>query len=556
MTKRIFRSICVVALFVAVSCVILVTWGIYSYFTRQQQNQLSTLCSMAAASAEISGDENFAIIEESGCRITWVNAEGDVLYDSVFAPEELENHLQRQEIAEAFEKGEGESTRYSDSLTEHLFYYAIKLSDGTVIRLSYSQSTVLMLILEAAIPLVVIFLVTMLVSLYLAFRLSKQIVKPLNELDLDDPLSNKDYGEINPLLVRISSQQRQLKRQEEELEKKQAEFEAITGGMGEGLVLISGKAVILSVNPAAKKLLSLNSNACGKDFMVQVEDENIQSLVRTALFGKKGERVLNLSGGIYEVKADPVFSDGMVTGAVLLMLDVTEKQQAENMRREFTANVSHELKTPLHAISGYAELMSSGMVKNEDMEDFSGKIYREAGRLITLVEDIIRLSRLDEGIGNMEFTDTDLLSIAEEAAARLMPNAERAGVSLKVYGERAVIKAIPTLVSEIVYNLTDNAVKYNRENGSVEVVVADGGEYALISVADTGIGIPKEHQNRVFERFYRVDKSHSKNVGGTGLGLSIVKHACIIHGAELKLESNEGKGTRVTVKFRKNIPEN
>ena len=552
MTKKIFRSICIVALAVAISCVMLATGGLYSYFTMQQQNHLKTLTELTYEAVSDLGTEYFDNIEVNGLRITVINVDGKVIYDTLLNHEEMPNHLEREEIKEAFETGTGESTRYSDSLTEYQFYYAKKLENGNVIRLSISQSTVFALIAESAVPLLTLFIFVLLLSLLLAFRLSKIIVKPLNNLNLDDPLSSKHYSEINPLLVRISSQQRQLKKQEEELLRRENEFNTITEGMSEGLVLLNGRGIILSINTSAKKLLNLEKNCAHKDFISIINNENIREITRCAMFGKVKEESLTVSGSVYEVKANPILTDGMVSGVVMIMLDITEKAKSEKIRREFTSNVSHELKTPLHSISGYAELLAHKMVKEEDIPHFAKKIYQESGRLITLVEDIIRLSRIEENQNEPEFCELNLYTLAEASLERLMPLTEEKNISIDFSGENSVICGNLTLISEIIYNLSDNAIKYNKENGNIKINIKNETDHAVLSVSDTGIGIENKHLNRIFERFYRVDKSHSKNVGGTGLGLSIVKHACLIHSAEINIESQKDVGTKVTVKFPKN----
>ena len=377
-------------------------------------------------------------------------------------------------------------------------------------------------------------------------------MKPLNELNLDDPLSNEGYDELAMLLGRIAAQQRQIKKQEEKLKQKQNEFEAVTRGMAEGIVLLDGKSIILSINPAAMRLFGTNSFCVGKYLLAVNRSLELQELLQKAGDGKHTEMVMELAGGTYQLDASPVFSDGLVSGVVLLMLDVTEKEKAEQIRREFTANVSHELKTPLHTISGSAELMAKGMVKEADIPMFSEQIYTEAQRMIRLVEDIIKLSHLDEGIGDMKKEEIDLYALASETVQSILPEAKAAGIQVDISGKPAVIYGIRQQLQGIIFNLLDNAIKYNRKGGSVSVVAKEEEKGVLLSVADTGIGISMEHQERIFERFYRVDKSHSKEIGGTGLGLSIVKHAAKLHDAEIEVDSVVDGGTTIKIHFPKN----
>ncbi|MGN0978180.1 MAG: sensor histidine kinase, partial [Faecousia sp.] len=419
------------------------------------------------------------------------------------------------------------------------------------LRLSLAQSSVLNLMLGMSQFIVMVLAGAIVLSSALAARLSRDIVKPINALNLDDPLSNREYEEILPLLRRLESQQRQLKAQAVELEQKQREFHTVTRSLSEGLVLVNSGGTILSINPAAARLLEVTPNCLGADFSVANRNAEIAALMDQALSGQKGEQTVSLSAGEYLAAASPVLTEGGTSGVVLLLFDVTQKQQAEQLRREFTANVSHELKTPLHAISGYAELMKSGLVAPEDMVSFSGKIYSEAQRLIQLVEDILRLSRLDEGAADMAWCWVDLYDMAQAAVQSLTAPAELNNVKIHLEGGSAMIYGIPQLLSGILFNLTDNAVKYNKPGGSVTLRVEDRKTEVRLTVSDTGIGIPEEHQDRIFERFYRVDKSHSKEVGGTGLGLSIVKHAALIHHAKVELTSRVGQGTAITVRFSK-----
>ena len=550
MTKRIFRSMFTVALTALLCGLLFVMGAVHSYFTGIQVEQLKGETALAARSLVKEGSDCFTDLDDSiDCRITWIAEDGQVLYDNRSNSGDMENHLARQEVRQAMQTGYGQSIRYSGTLMARYIYCAQRLPDGSVLRLSTSQSTMLSIVLGMSGSIIVAIAASMALSLWLSRRLSKQVVKPLNELDLDAPLSNTVYEEIQPLLRRLDSQQRQLRSQSVELKQKQKEFRTVTRSLSEGLVLINSAGTILSINPAAAHLLEVTPNCLGADFSVANRNQEIAALAAQALAGEKGEQTVSLLGGQYLAAANPVRTEGQISGVVLLLFDVTQKHQAEQLRREFTANVSHELKTPLHAISGYAELMKSGMVPPEDMARFSGKIYNETQRLSRLVEDTLRLSRLDEGTEDMRWSQVDLYEVARQAIQAQTATAELEQIRLKLEGSSAKIQAIPQLVSGIVSNLVDNGVKYNCPGGSVTVRIWQEGADTILEVADTGIGIPQEHQERVFERFYRVDKSHSKEVGGTGLGLSIVKHAVLILGAKLSLNSKVGKGTTIQVRF-------
>ena len=549
MTKRIFRSICFVALGVFLASLVLFMCVLYNYFSGLQRSQLKIQTELAAQGVSDGGMGYLEKLNAKDYRITWIDTDGVVLYDSKTDTAGMENHLEREEIKSAFENGVGESTRYSSTLMERSLYFAERLPDGTVLRLSVTQNTLLRLTLGMLQPICFILAVAVVLSLVLASRLSKKIVKPLNELNLDEPLKNEDYEELSPLLRRIDAQQTQIKQQSDELKQKQ--FETVTNGMKEGIVLLSGKGRILSINRAALKLFGADGSCVGEDILSVNRNLELAELLRKSEDGKYAERVTELGDGKYQLDASPVISDGKISGIVLLLLDVTEKEKTEQMRREFTANVSHELKTPLQTISGCAELLANGIVKQEDIQKFGSQICTEAQRMIRLVDDIIKLSHLDEGATDMQRENVDLYALAESTLQSLRPEAEAAKVSLSLSGESAKIYGIPQLLSGIIFNLCDNAIKYNRENGMVSVEIKDDDNKAVLSVADNGIGIPAEHQERIFERFYRVDKSHSKEIGGTGLGLSIVKHAAKLHDAVIELHSVVDGGTTVTVTFPK-----
>lgn len=549
MTKRIFRSVCLVALTVFAASTILVMGVLYEYFSDVQQSQLKMQTNLAAQGVTNEGIAYFSGLQVMNYRITWIDADGTVLYDSASGSGEIGNHLDREEVQEALARGYGESRRYSVTLLERAFYSAQKLDDGTILRLSISQMSVLTLFLGMAQPLCIVFAIAVILSISLAVRISKRIVKPLNEINLDDPLSNDGYDELSPLLVRIDSQQKLLNRQKDKLRQKEMELNTIIGSMNEGMVLLNQKGKIVTINPVAGRLLEAGTDCAGEDILSLCRNVGLQEILSGALRGERGERTIFLQGENYQIAANPIMSDNCVGGAALFFFNVTEKEKAEQIRREFTANVSHELRTPLHSISGYAELLKSNMVKEEDRIPFAGKIYDEAQRMVQLVEDIISLSHLDEGAEDMQREKTDLYELAGKAVRSLEPEAEEARVTLELSGSAAVLTGIPQLLYSIIYNLTENAIKYNRENGKVTVDIRGTDEGIVLSVHDTGIGIAPEHRERIFERFYRVDKSHSKEVGGTGLGLSIVKHAAKIHDAKIEVESTLGEGTVVRVIF-------
>ena len=549
MTKRVFRSIFLASLAVLLAAVVLILGALYTYFSDVQAEQLRLQTALVAHALETEGVSYFDDLDTSDRRITWIAADGTVLYDSRSDSGVMENHLEREEVKAALATGSGTSFRYSDTLMERYIYTAQRLSDGTVLRLSAAQNTVPHLVLGVVKPIILVIGIAVALSALLAGQLTKNIVAPLNELNLDDPMSNREYVEIQPLLRRLDSQQVQLRAQSQELRQKQKEFNTVTRSLSEGLVLMNSSGTVLSINPAATRLLEITPNCLGADFGVANRNAAISALVEKALTGEKAEENVALTDGEYLAAASPVRSDGAVFGVVLLLFDVTQKQKAEALRREFTANVSHELKTPLHAISGYAELMKDGLVPPEDTRHFAEKIYGEAQRMIDLVEDTLRLSRLDEGAADMQWASIDLYETAKSAMQELTAPAELKNVSIQLEGTKTVIQGIPQLVSGIVFNLMDNAVKYNKDGGLVIVRLGQEKNQAVLTVTDTGIGISPEHQERVFERFYRVDKSHSKEIGGTGLGLSIVKHAALILGAAIELDSTVGKGTIVTVRF-------
>lgn len=552
MTKRIFRNILTVALCVFLASTLLFMTVLYDYFSSSLLSRLRGQLDLAGQGVLHEGIDYFDGIQTEGYRITWIGTDGQVLYDSASDIQEMENHFQREEVKEALAEGYGESIRDSSTLTQRYLYSAKRLPDGTVLRLSATQQSLLALMFGMLQPSCVIFVIAVVLSIVLASRLSKNIVKPLNDLDLDNPLVSDGYEELRPLLRRIDTQQRQIRIQRSQLRQKQNEFETLTRGMAEGIVLLDSKGFLLSINPAAENLLlPPGSRTSGENILSLTPSPELSRLLEQGAKGCQAEQKMVLKNRTYRVSANPISEGDQIHGVVLLLLDITEKENGESMRREFTANVSHELKTPLQTISGCAELLAGGMVKSEDVPAFSKRIEGEARRMIQLVNDIIRLSHLDEGAKDMDWEETNLLFLCQKTALALADEAEKAGVSISLSGDSAALYGIPQLLDSIVYNLCDNAIKYNRRGGSVRLSVKDEESAVVLSVADTGIGIPPEDKDRIFERFYRVDKSRSKEIGGTGLGLSIVKHAARLHGGEITVDSVPGEGTTITVRFQK-----
>ena len=548
MTKRIFRATLLVGVAVLIASLALVMGVLYSYFGRVQESQLRDELSLAAVGVEKNGTDYLRALQSHQYRITWVRADGTVVYDTQADAETMENHAQRQEIQQALAAGEGESSRYSSTLLQKTVYYAQRLPDGTVLRLSAVRVTAGVLVLNMLQPILLVLAAALILSGVLAGRLARRITEPLNRLDLEHPLENDTYEELAPLLRRMEHQRRQIDRQMGELRQRSEEFDQITGSMNEGLVLLDEAGSILSINPAARRLLDADGDCVGQDFLTVDRDVTMSDALRQAAEQGHSEFRGERNGREYQFDVTRIQTEGRTAGTVLLVFDVTERAFAERNRREFTANVSHELKTPLQGIIGSAELLENGMVKQEDVPRFVGHIRAEAQRLVTLIGDIIRLSQLDEG-EPMPTEPVELLAVAREVAENLRSAAETRNVTVEVTGTPATVSGVRRLLYEIVLNLCDNAIKYNTEGGRVEVEVAQDGGTAAVTVRDTGIGIPPEHQSRVFERFYRVDKSHSKASGGTGLGLSIVKHAVQYHHGVIQLKSEVGKGTEIRVTF-------
>lgn len=556
MTKKIFRSILSVAAAVLLANLVIVMGCLYDYFGSVQETQLKDELRLAAYGVEENGPNYLEHLSERDYRyawtpdyrLTWVASDGTVLFDTLDSAENMENHADRVEVREAFAKGESSSVRYSTTLTERTLYYAKALNDGTVLRISIRQATVLALVLVMLQPILLVAILAVILSAALANWMSKKIVRPLNSLDLDHPLENDAYEELAPLLSRIHQQRQQIAAQLHSLKKQTDEFAQVTSHMKEGLVLLDNAGKILSINPAAQQVFGAESSCDGQDFLTIDRSRDLHLAIQTAAEEGHGEIRSERNGREFQFDISRIESEDAFVGTVLLAFDVTEQAFAEQNRREFTTNVSHELKTPLQSITGSAELLENGLVKPEDVPRFVGMIRTEAARLVTLVDDIIHLSQLDEGAAPDRET-VDLLETAKDAASALGDSATEKGIHVSVSGESVSISGVRSFLHEMIYNLCDNAIKYNVENGSVEITVVRKEQEAVVTVKDTGIGIPAEHQSRIFERFFRVDKSRSKASGGTGLGLSIVKHIAQYHGATIKLQSEFGCGTTVSVVF-------
>ena len=544
MTSKIFRSTVLVAVIVLLCSLSVVMGVLYNHFTGVQVAQLKAELSLAVTGTEQYGNAFLENVEAERFRVTWIDADGTVLFDTQVDQTTMENHADCEEIQEALATGVGSAVRTSTTLTEQTYYEAQRLKDGTVLRISANQQSAWALMIGLLWPVVLIAVFAIALSAFLARRMATKIVEPLNELDLEQPLKNDVYEEISPLLHRIHRQHNQIKAQMDEMRRKADEFAQITGNMQEGLVLLSSEGSLISINPAAKQIFEAEDDCIGKNFLTIDRTSSMRSAINDALDKGRGYARVSRNGREYEFDLSRIESDGAVIGAVVLAFDITERSNAEQMRREFSANVSHELKTPLQGIIGSAELLESGMVKSEDAPRFVGHIRKEASRLVSLIEDIIRLSQLDEGTP-MPTEAVDMLALAEEVKAILETSASEKDVTVNVIGDGFHVEGVRRMLHEVVYNLCDNAIKYNTPGGNVTIQA----ENNRLVVSDTGIGIPPEHKDRIFERFYRVDKSHSKASGGTGLGLSIVKHAAAYHDAQIQLESTLGKGTTITIQF-------
>ena len=544
MTKRIFRSIFAVAAVVLLLSLGVVLGVLYNHYSDVQWQQLESELELTRLGLEASGQDYLASITAEDFRITWIGNDGSVLFDTQADAGAMDDHSQREEIIKALAYGKGTSQRYSDTLTTIMLYSAVRLQDGTVLRIAAAQDSVFALLLDVLLPMLLIFAAAILVSLVLARMMAKKIVNPLNDLNLDAPTESQAYDELSPLLHRIDKQNKQISIQLAQLKEKTDQFEQTTASMNEGLVLLDAEGKILSINPAAAKLFETSSACVGLDFLVIDRSEAMREGVQKALSGNHGEFRTSKAGLEYQIGISPIVSNEKLLGAVVLAFDVTEQVNSQRNRQEFTANVSHELKTPLQSILNSAQLLQSGLVKPEDKSKFTGYICSEAERLLNLINDVIRLSQLDES-GEFPKESVDLYQVSSQVLQSLLPSADKKNVTVELLGENTIIPGIRQLAYELIYNLCDNSIRYNKDGGKVTVTIGKDS----VTVKDTGIGIPKEHQARIFERFYRVDKSHSRETGGTGLGLSIAKHAAQRLNARIELDSTIGMGTEVRVSF-------
>lgn len=549
MNKKIFRSSVAVALVVLLSSIVLIMGILFQYFENQLKSELESEANYIAYAVEKQGLDYINNFSNSNKRITLISPDGDVIADTSANESELGNHADRQEVIDALKNGKGTSIRYSNTLAEKTVYYAMKMDDGNILRVSTTQYTVAAIIMSLIQPILIVFVVAVVLSFVLSQKISKSIIKPINELDLDNPSNNEPYDELAPLLQKISRQKKTIEKQIKEAEYRQEEFRLITENMKEGFIVVDTQMNLLTYNRSALKLLGINKDK--PDDILTEPDDNLFYVINKALKGEREKSDLTLGNNDYSLIANPVSEDNKIIGAVILIIDVTESVKREQLRQEFTSNVSHELKTPLTSISGFAEMMKSGDTPDSVIKDFSSSIYDEAQRLITLVNDIIKISELDEKNVQSDSEEVDLYEMSADILGRLKPVADKRNISLNLIGESIVVSGVAKILDEMIYNLCDNAIKYNADNGTVDVILSESSKHIKLTVRDTGIGIPQAEQERVFERFYRVDKSHSKAIGGTGLGLSIVKHAAIYHNAEIKLKSELGKGTSVTVMFNK-----
>lgn len=551
MTRKIFKSILSVALVVLIAGFAIITGVLYKYFSNIQENQLKDELRFAVSGTEERGEDYLKSLDSERYRLTWVASDGNVIFDNRADVAKMENHRNREEIKKAMLTGKGSSIRQSSTLTEQTIYEAVRLNDGSVLRISISRATAFMLVIGMLPSFAFVLVIAVVLSAILARKMATKIVEPLNKLDLENPMQNDEYEEVSPLLYRIHEQQLEIKEQMRILKQKKDEFDQITENMKEALVLLDNNGRVLSINPAAKALFDTDDSHIGEDFLTIDRRKDMRRALQDA--EEKGHTIFRnqKNGREYQFDLSLIESSGSSFGTVILAFDVTEQVNAEKHRREFTANVSHELKTPLQSIIGSAELMENGIVKDEDIPRFIGRIRKEASRLVILIDDIIRLSQLDEG-SEMPCEDISIREIAWEVCKTLKETATLKDVSLQITGDEGRIRGVRRLIYEIVYNLCDNSVKYNKPGGRVEISVSTRISGVILCVSDTGIGIDSKHHDKIFERFYCVDKSHSKQSGGTGLGLSIVKHAVTYHHGEITVESEPGNGTKITVTFPKN----
>lgn len=551
MTKKIFKSTVLVATTVLICGIALVMAILYQYFGKEMNMELKKEASYLAYGVEFQGTEYLQKIKNSDARITYIDKDGTVLYDNQADASQMENHSNREEFQEAQESGSGFSDRISDTLSERTVYYALRLSDDSVLRVASTQSSILALTLQLLPPFLGIMIIMIIFAGLISSKSARRLVEPINDLNLDQPEQNDGYEEIGPLLSRIYKQKCQISAQLENARRNQEEFTIITENMQEGLLVIDAYTMILSGNSSVWKMFQMKEPKTGESVYSLDRNEDFRKVIEHALAGQHGSALLKLDSEFVQMIANPVFRETKVVGAVLLLVNETEKIERENLRREFSANVSHELKTPLTSISGFAEIIQDGFVKDEDIKKFAGRIYKESQRLIRLVEDTIKVSQLDEGVNPYEWEQVDLYGVVKDVCNNLKGIAEKKNVHLFIDGKPLVFRTVRPILEEVIYNLCDNGIKYNQEDGTVSIHFQDMGDKVQLTVKDNGIGIPREDSNRVFERFYRVDKSHSKEIGGTGLGLSIVKHGVTFLGGTLNMISELGKGTEITMVFPK-----
>lgn len=549
MTNKIFRSVFFTSVLTLAAGLVLAFGVLFGAFEDRIEKELKSEAGYIAYSVENGDTDFFSKFSGSDKRVTLIAANGDVIADTQAAASDMDNHADREEVKDALKYGSGTKVRYSETLTEKTIYYAQRLSNGNVLRVSTTQYTIVTIILGLMQPMIIVLVIAMALSFFLSSKVSKKLIQPINSIDLNNPENNDTYEELSPLLHKIINQRRTIDGQIEKAKQVQEEFKLITENMSEGFLVIDKNAKLLSYNSAALKLL--DASAAEDNVLTLNRTSGFIDAVSNALKGRHAENTMLHADRTYNLIANPVFDKESVIGAVIVIIDVTETAKREAMRREFTANVSHELKTPLTSISGFAELMKSGGIPEETVVDFSNSIYTEAQRLISLVSDIIKISELDEKDNRLDRESVNLYELAAEVINRLKPAAEKKNISFMLKGGDAETFGVRSIIDEMIYNLCDNAIKYNKNGGSVTVTVNNDGDKAKISVKDTGIGIPKTQQDRIFERFYRVDKSRSKAEGGTGLGLSIVKHGAMYHNADISVESEIEKGTTMTIAFNK-----
>lgn len=548
MSTKIFRSVFFASMIVLVISFLMIFGVLFEYFETRIFAELESEADYIAYGIEKDEAGFLESFEKENKRITIISEDGTVLADTMADASTIENHSDRVEIQDAIKNGTGKSERYSETLTEKTIYYAKKLDNGKILRVSTIQNSVVVILLGLLQPVIWIIVIALAMAMFFAYKVSNSIIKPINSIDLENPETADTYEEITPLLKKISVQNKTIKKQIKEAEKNREEFRLICENMNEGILVLDKDANVLTYNSAALQLLEID-NISFNSVLTFNRTKNFREVVEKALGGNRAENIMQSDTKTYELIANPVHQGEKVIGAVVVIIDITESAERERLRREFTSNVSHELKTPLTSISGFAEMMKSGGASDETVKDFSESIYNEAQRLITLVSDIMKISELDEGAVLLDTERVDLCVLSNEIAQRLKPFAEKQNVTLNVIGDNAYVMGVEKILDEMIYNLCDNAIKYNRPGGMVDVIISSSSEKVKLTVRDTGIGIPQKDCSRVFERFYRVDKSHSKSTGGTGLGLAIVKHGAMYHNAKINLDSAEGKGTSITLEF-------